>query len=131
MQIARAARDGVTDVLAATVPAGSYFTVNPLPFDRTVMAEIEVETGESAQALTAVGADGQELPLQLLGASGTVLSDERVPAADLERVLRRIHRRELFGRQIASYTLEPGSLTFRLAENASEEPSTCYNCAAK
>ncbi len=122
VQIARAARDGVTEVLARSVPAGSYFAVNPLPFDRTVMAEIEVETGESVAALSAVGADGRPLALQLLDASSTVLSDERVPAADLERVLRRIHRRELFGRQIISYTLEPGVLTFRLAESAGEEP---------
>src|SRR6185437_3087846 len=33
----------------------------------------------------------------------------------LERVLRRIHRRELFGRLIDHYDLTPGSLVFHLA----------------
>ena len=37
-------------------------------------------------------------------------------ASQLERVLRRIHRRELFGRLIDHYELTPGSLVFHLAE---------------
>jgi alpha-mannosidase len=51
-----------------------------------------------------------------------VLSDERMDASQLERVLRRIHRRELFGRLIDTYELTPGSLVFHLAEVPASGP---------
>ncbi|RYV50459.1 alpha-mannosidase [Pengzhenrongella frigida] len=121
-QIGRAARDGVLDGLAASVPTSGYFVVNPLPNPCDVMAAVHVEMPDDGGALRATTADGSELPIQALTTAPTVLGDETMDASQLDRVLRRIHRRELFGRQIASYSLEPGTLAFRLAEVATEEP---------
>ncbi|WP_345630034.1 glycoside hydrolase family 38 N-terminal domain-containing protein [Rugosimonospora acidiphila] len=121
-QIARAVRGGVLASLAARVPTSGHLAVNTLPFPREMLAEIDLEATAPAASLRARTAGGRELPLQLLSATGTVLGDERFDAAELERVLRRIHRRELFGRQIVSVELEPGQLTFRLAEDAGPEP---------
>ncbi|MFG1924997.1 alpha-mannosidase [Cryptosporangium sp. NPDC048952] len=121
-QIARAVRDGVLSEVAATVPSSAFFVANPLTSDRIVVASVDVETTSAEVALMAVGADGRRLPLQILGAAATVLADENMAGADLERVLRRIHRRELFGRQINDYTVTPGLLVFRVAESASEAP---------
>ena len=58
--------------------------------------------------LVATAADGSAHPVQLTSQAPTVLSDERMDASQLERVLRRIHRRELFGRLIDHYELSPG-----------------------
>ncbi|KIF79441.1 alpha-mannosidase, partial [Streptomyces sp. 150FB] len=121
-QMARAVRDRVLASLAAGVPASGHLAVNTLPHAREMLAEIDVEAAEPAASMRARTADGRELPLQLLSTAGTVLGDEQFDAAELERVLRRIHRRELFGRQIVSFELEPGQLTFRLAEEAGPSP---------
>lgn len=121
-QIARAARDAVLDRLAAVVPTSGYLVVNPLPTPRDVMAAVDVETTDAHGPLRATTADGQDLTIQPLGTAATVVSDETIDAAQLDRVLRRIHRRELFGRQIGSYAIGSGTLTFRLAEVATEQP---------
>jgi alpha-mannosidase len=54
--------------------------------------------------------------VQLISTAPTVLSDEVMDASQVERVLRRIHRRELFGRLIDRYELSPGELVFHVAE---------------
>ena len=72
--------------------------------------------------LVATAADGSAHPVQLISQAPTVLSDERMDASQLERVLRRIHRRELFGRLIDHYELTPGSLVFHLAEVPTSGP---------
>lgn len=121
-QIARAVRAGVLSEIAATVPTSAHFVANPLPADRTVVAAVDVETTSADSGLIATTADGRRLPIQCLSTAETVLADETMAGADLDRALRRIHRRELFGRQINDYSVEPGLLVFRLAEVATETP---------
>jgi alpha-mannosidase len=89
---------------------------NPLPFDRSALVEVDVVAPPEGAALIATAADGSAAPVQLISEASTVLSDERMDASQLERVLRRIHRRELFGRLIDHYELTPGALVFHLAE---------------
>ncbi|HEY4018134.1 MAG TPA: glycoside hydrolase family 38 C-terminal domain-containing protein [Pseudonocardiaceae bacterium] len=120
--IARAVRDAALAERAALVPSDGYLVANPLPFPRTALVEVEVLTPPDGTALLATAADGSTRPVQLTSVAPTVLSDERVDAAQLERVLRRIHRRELFGRQIDRYELTPGSLVFHLAEVPTSGP---------
>jgi alpha-mannosidase len=110
-QIARAVRDATLAERAALVPSDGYLVANPLPVPRTALVEVDV-----------LVADGATQPVQLTSVAPTVLSDERMDASQLERVLRRIHRRELFGRQIDRYELTPGSLVFHLAEVPTSGP---------
>jgi alpha-mannosidase len=111
--IARAVRDAALAERAAAVPSDAYLVANPLPFPRAALVEVDVPAGPG---LVAIASDGSTHPVQLTSVAPTVLSDERMDATQLERVLRRIHRRELFGRQIDRYELTPGSLVFHLAE---------------
>ncbi|WP_121710111.1 glycoside hydrolase family 38 C-terminal domain-containing protein [Streptomyces sp. E5N91] len=121
-QTARAVRDAALAEPAARVPGDGYLVANPLPFTRTALVEVDV-AGPSERSLpVATGADGSVCPVQLISEAPTVLSDERVDASQLERVLRRIHRRELFGRLIDRYELTPGSLVFHLAEVPTSGP---------
>ncbi|NMO49867.1 alpha-mannosidase [Actinoplanes sp. TBRC 11911] len=113
-QAARAVRDAALAEAAARVPADAYLVANPLPVARTALVEVDVALGRGD--LVAVAADGSVQPVQPTARAATVLSDERMDAAQLERVLRRIHRRELFGRLIDRYELTPGSLVFHVAE---------------
>ncbi|WP_369191707.1 alpha-mannosidase [Streptomyces sp. R08] len=115
-QTARAVRDAALTEPAELVPSDGHLVANPLPFDRSVLVEVDVMAPPEGTALVATAADGTTAPVQLISEAPTVLSDERMDASQLERVLRRIHRRELFGRQIDHYELTPGALVFHLAE---------------
>ena len=115
-QIARAVRDAALAEPAALVPSDAYLVANPLPVPRTELVEVDVLAPAAGTVLVAAGADGSVRPVQLTTAAPTVLSDEVFDAAQLERVLRRIHRRELFGLLIDRYELTAGALTFHLAE---------------
>ncbi|PSM42482.1 alpha-mannosidase [Streptomyces dioscori] len=115
-QTARAVRDAALAEPAARVPSDGHLVANPLPFGRTTLVEVDVVAPPAGTRLVATGADGSAHPVQLVSEAPTVLSDERMDASQLERVLRRIHRRELFGRLIDHYDLSPGSLVFHLAE---------------
>ncbi|MEV8395043.1 MULTISPECIES: glycosyl hydrolase-related protein [unclassified Streptomyces] len=113
---ARAVRDAALAVPAARVPSDAYLVANPLPVPRTALVEVDVVAPPGGTVPVATAADGSTRPVQLISEAPTVLSDERMDASQLERVLRRIHRRELFGRLIDHYELTPGSLVFHLAE---------------
>ncbi|GGJ27361.1 glycoside hydrolase family 38 C-terminal domain-containing protein [Streptomyces brasiliensis] len=115
-QTARAVRDAALAEPAASVPGDGHLVANTLPFPRTALVEADVVAPPEGTALVATAADGTARPVQLVSEAPTVLSDERMDASQLERVLRRIHRRELFGRLIDHYDLTPGSLVFHLAE---------------
>lgn len=115
-QAARAVRDAALAEPAALVPSDGYLVANPLPVPRTALVEVDVAAPPEESGLVATAADGSAHPVQLVSQAPTVLSDERMDASQLERVLRRIHRRELFGKLIDHYELTPGSLVFHLAE---------------
>ncbi|MEV6118659.1 alpha-mannosidase [Streptomyces sp. NPDC052109] len=121
-QTARAVRDAALAEPAALVPGDGYLVANPLPFERTALVEVDVVVPPAHTALIANTADGSAYPVQLVSHSPTVLSDEHVDASQLERVLRRIHRRELFGRLIDRYELTANSLVFHLAEVPTSGP---------
>ncbi|MER5198712.1 glycoside hydrolase family 38 N-terminal domain-containing protein [Streptomyces sp. NPDC002755] len=121
-QTARAVRDAALAEAAAPVPSDGHLVANPLPFDRTALVEVDVVAPNEGAAPVAVGPDGRTHPVQLVSEAPTVLGDERMDASQLERVLRRIHRRELFGRLIDRYELTPGALVFHLAEVPADGP---------
>ncbi|MFB7494486.1 alpha-mannosidase [Streptomyces sp. NPDC056161] len=121
-QTARAVRDAALAEPAARVPSDGHLVANPLPFPRTALVEVDVVAPPEGSALVATAADGSVQPVQLISEAPTVLSDERMDASQLERVLRRIHRRELFGRLIDHYELTAGSLVFHLAEVPTSGP---------
>ncbi|MET8769390.1 alpha-mannosidase [Streptomyces sp. NPDC004658] len=121
-QTARAVRDAALAGSAALVPADGYLVANTLTSARTALVEVDVVAPAEGSVLIARSADGSVQPVQLVSEAPTVLSDERMDASQLERVLRRIHRRELFGRLIDHYELTPHSLVFHLAEVPTSGP---------
>ncbi len=121
-QAARAVRDAALAGPVARTPGDAYLAANPLPAPRTALVEVDVTGVSGGSVPVATGADGSVRAVQMLSEAPTVLSDESVDAAHLERVLRRIHRRELFGRLIDRYELTPGSLVFHLADVPTSGP---------
>ena len=119
-QIGRAVRDRVVSSMAAGVPSGAHLVVNTLTWARTALVELDVDASDASAAVVAGLADGTPLPVQELSRTRTLLAVEEVEAADVERVLRRIHGRELFGQQIEDYEVAAG----RLDLNVTHAPST-------
>ena len=115
LQMGRAVRDTVLRALAGEAPSDATLVVNPLAWSRTALAELDVPVRGGAVVTAAVLPDGTALPVQEVSRSETLLAEEKLPAGDLELLLRRIHGRELFGLQIERYEVEPGHVTFELA----------------
>lgn len=115
-QIGRAVRDAALRDAASDVPCDAVLVVNTVTAPRTLLVETDVAAPPGTAALQAVLPDGRRLPVQECGTAPVVLGDEKWEAAEVERVLRRIHRRELFGQQIDRYEITPGQLTFWVAE---------------
>lgn len=105
-QIGRAVSDRVLAALAAEVPADAYLLANTLPWPRTVQTEV-VTAG-----------DGGEQGGQIIGRLEEALGEEMMTSAELVKILRRIHGRELFGQQINGYTWGEDSLHFTVGEVA-------------
>lgn len=102
---------GVTDEilrdLAHAVPADAHLVVNPSAFARR--AHVEVTLTDAADGEIGGG-------VQPLSALPTVLGDETMTTAELPKILRRIHGRELFGQQINGYRWGERALRFEVAE---------------
>lgn len=116
-QIARAVRNEVALSVAAGIPSDAYVALNTLPEERSVMLELEVPAPADEVPLTAETCDGTRLTVQEIGHAPTLLGDESMDASVLvERMMNRIHGRELFGQLIEGYRVGPYSLEFDVAE---------------
>ncbi len=116
-QVGRAVSGTVALELAGAVPPDAHLVVNTLPVERTVLAELDVPAAGAGSVLGVVLADGTPLPVQDLGPDAGFVVDETMDDGDLERVMRRIHGRELFGQQIDRFRIADSTLTFDVAQS--------------
>jgi alpha-mannosidase len=118
-QIGQAVRDDVTAVLARTVPSDAALVVNPSPWPRGMVVELDLPAADGDGPVQLQTADGATVPVQELGRTERVLADETVDATELAAMFRRVHDRELFGRQVREVGIDtaatPPVLTFHLA----------------
>ncbi len=106
--IARGVIDSVLRDLSVAVSPEQHVVFNPSGFARRAQVEVTLHD---------VDAEALSPGVQLLDPMPTVLGDEQMSTADLPRLLRRIHGRELFGQQINGYEWGERSLRFRVAES--------------
>jgi alpha-mannosidase len=124
-QIGQAVRDDVTAVLARAVPSDAALVINPSPWPRSMVVEVDLPATDDGpvQLETPEGVTG---PVQELARNQRVLADEPVDAAELAAVFRRVHDRELFGRQVREVGIDasatPPTLTFHLAADPGDTP---------
>lgn len=110
--IGRAVLERVAGQTATGVPADAHLVLNTLPWERTVQAEIVQAVPDDAAA------PETGVRVQRLAELETVLGDEQLATADLVKILRRIHGRELFGQLITGYSWSESALRFEVAEVA-------------
>lgn len=115
---AHAVRDQALARVTQQAPQGSVVVVNPLPVAREDLIEVTVPVPTEWPSIVLRGPEGQQVPTQLVDRPDQVLAREQVAAADLARLMHRVHDRELFGLQVASIDIDQAAyrLTFRLAD---------------
>lgn len=125
--IGQAIRDAVVAELATEVPSNAALVINPSPWPRTVQAELDLpaeDVGDGPVALRL--GSGETVAVQQIGVNDRVLADEPVEASGLATLFRRVHDRELFGREIRRLVIdtaaEPPELTFEVAADPGAAP---------
>ena len=87
--------------LAAAAPRGSVVVVNPSPFVRTDVVEVELDVPAAWESVELELPDGRRLATQLLDRPETVLRRLRLAGRQIpELFARRLHGRELFGHSL-------------------------------
>ncbi len=104
-QIATGLAGGALRRWAATIPRGGWAAFNPSPFRRTDLVEIDLPAGADDPAL--VDATGRSVPTQELSRSQRTFDDRQIASRDVATYLvRRIHGRELYSRQVNGWMLD-------------------------
>ena len=102
--------------VAARVPVGAVAVLNPSPFPRTGLVELDLPVPEAWDRVTLELPGGRLLETQETGRSAALLHTEELPGSRLGEVFRRVHGRELFGRVVNAVLVDPAgrTLTFEL-----------------
>lgn len=110
--LGRGVVDLVLGAVAESVPDGGQLLFNPSPWRRAEVVTLELPAGHALR-----GASGEKVLHQVLDTVEESFADEVVAPADLDRFLRKIHGRELYGRQIAAWRVDADAATidFELA----------------
>jgi mannosylglycerate hydrolase len=120
-RFAEAAQIGRGIVSAALRPItgrtarGSVAIVNPSPFPRTDVVELDLEVPAAWESVELELPDGSRLPSQLIERPGTILREFRLTGRQVpELFARRLHGRELFGHSLDGFRVERDGPTPRL-----------------
>jgi alpha-mannosidase len=112
--------EGLTERAAAEVagrvPQGAVAVLNPSPFPRTGLVELDLPVPDAWDEVTLKLPDGRLLDTQETGRSAALLHTEELPGARLGEVFRRVHGRALFGRVVNAVLVDPAgrTLTFEI-----------------
>ncbi|MEY9858288.1 mannosylglycerate hydrolase [Catenulispora sp. GAS73] len=108
--LGRGVVDLVLGPVADTVPDGGHLVFNPSPWRRAEVVVLDVPAGRGLRA-------GAHVPHQVLETVEETFAEEQVAPGELDRFLRKVHGRELYGRQIAAWQVDARAATiaFELA----------------
>jgi mannosylglycerate hydrolase len=104
---------------AGRVPRGAVAVLNPSPFPRAGLVELDLPVPDAWDEVTLELPDGRLLDTQETGRSAALLHTEELPGARLGEVFRRVHGRELFGRVVNGVRVDPSGrrLTFEIDDH--------------
>ncbi|HEX8135708.1 MAG TPA: alpha-mannosidase [Actinomycetes bacterium] len=102
--------------VAARVPQGAVAVLNPSPFRRAGLVELDLPVPDAWDRVTMELPDGRLLETQETGRSAALLHTEELAGSRLGEVFRRVHGRKLFGRVVNAVQVDPAgrTLTFEL-----------------
>ena len=108
--------------IAARVPPGAFAVVNPSPWERTDLVELELVVPDEWEAVALELPDGSQLPTQELHRQDPLLWEQKLVGATVpEAIARRLHGRELFGRYVNGYRIEDGRAVLDVGDEPDPE----------
>jgi len=121
-QIARELTQRAVARIAAQVPRGAFAVVNPSPYERTDLVELEVVVPDEWGSVALELPDGSQVPTQELCRQDLILWEQKLLAADVPvAIARRLHGRELFGRYVNGYRIEDGRAVLEVGDEPDPE----------
>jgi mannosylglycerate hydrolase len=105
--------------IAAEVPRGAFAVVNPSPYARTDLVELEVGVPDEWDAVALELHDGSHIPTQELRRHEPLLWERTLAGPDVPTAInRRLHGRELFGRFLNGHRIEAGRVVLEVGDEA-------------
>jgi mannosylglycerate hydrolase len=93
----------------ARTPGSAALVANPSPFERADLVEIELPVPEEWDAVSLELPDGSLAPTQELSRNVPLMHRVELTGSEIPALLdRRLHGRELFGRWLNGFAVEPG-----------------------
>jgi alpha-mannosidase len=106
-QIAAGLAREAVDAVAGGVPAGSVAVVNPSPHARADLVELDLPIPDEWEHVSLELPDGRLLATQELSRGEPLVLETELQGAEIPTFLaRRLHGRELFGRQLNGFELD-------------------------
>ena len=121
-QIAREITARTSAEVARGVAHGDWLWLNPSPAARTGLVELDVLAADEVPAIALRLAGGRQVGTQEVERNEPLLFESDMAAAEIGTFLhRRMHGRELFGKQLNGATVDAGVVTLRLDHEADPE----------
>jgi mannosylglycerate hydrolase len=118
-QIAEELTQRAVQRIAEGVPLGAFAVVNPSPWQRTDLVELELVVPDEWEGVALELPDGSQVPTQELGRQTW---EQKLLAANVpEAISRRLHGREFFGRYVHGYRVEDGRMVLDVGDEPSPE----------
>jgi mannosylglycerate hydrolase len=122
-QLGEGLAERVAAEVAGRVPWGAVVVLNPSPFRRAGLVELDLPVPHAWDGVALELPDGGLLETQEAGRSPALLHSEELPGARLGEVFWRVHGRELFGRVVNGVRVEAADRRLTFAVDDRPDPS--------
>jgi glycosyl hydrolase family 38/alpha mannosidase-like protein len=121
-QIGRELAERAVGRIAAQVPRGAFAVVNPSPRERSDLIELDLIVPDEWEGVDLELPDGSRAPTQEIARQEPLLLEMSLAGAEVPvAIARRLHGRELCGRILNGFRLEPGRATLEVGDEPDPE----------
>jgi alpha-mannosidase len=121
-QLGSGLAERVAAEVAARAPRGAVAVLNPSPFARAGLVELDLVVPGDWDEVALELPDGRLVATQELGRSPALVHAETVAGRRLGELFRRVHGRELYGRVVNGIRVEAGGGAHRLVFEVDDHP---------
>jgi mannosylglycerate hydrolase len=121
-QIGSGLAERVAAEVAGGVPRGAVAVLNPSPFARAGLVDLDLAVPDDWEEVALELADGRRVATQEMGRSPALVHREAIPASRLGELFRRVHGRALYNRVVNGLRVEADGGEHRLVFEVDTHP---------
>jgi mannosylglycerate hydrolase len=121
-QLGSGLAERVAAEVAGRVPRGAVAVLNPSPFPRAGLVDLDLAVPDDWDQVALELADGRQVATQELGRSPALVHTETLPGRRLPELFRRIHGRNLYNRSVNGIRIERDGGGHRLVFEIDDHP---------